>query len=115
MEPEIEQSIHETTIADLPRPEVTLEEKLHETQVHLLNSKFPRLDPLMCSVLLKCPDDLMEKLKADPKMWITPPASSTVLLGNVTVSDPEPPAPPSPDQTPPGSPRSVLDFDKVIE
>lgn len=110
MEPEIQQSID-----DLPRPEVTLEEKLHETEVQLLNSKFPRLDPLMCSVLLKCPPELMEKLRADPSMWVTPPASTTVLTNCVSISDPEPPAPPSPEQTPPGSPRSVLDFDKVIE
>jgi len=90
------------TIADLPRPEVTEEEKIHETQVRLFNEKFPLLDPLMCSVLLKCPPDLLEKLRADPAMWITPPASTQVLMGNVTVSDPEPPI------SPPDSPRSVL-------
>ena len=93
-----------TSIDDLPRLEVSDEEKIHETRVRLLNQQFPLLDPLMCSVLLKCPPELMEKLKADPEMWKTPYASSHVLVGNVSVSDPEP----SPDHTPPTSPRSVL-------
>lgn len=105
----MEEPIKETVIYDLPRAEATLEEKLHETQVQLLNSKFPRLDPLMCSVLLKCPPEVMERLMKDPAMWVTPPESSTVLTNCVSVSDPEPPAPPSPDQTPPDSPRSVLE------
>jgi hypothetical protein len=82
--------------ADLPRPEVSDEEKIHETQVRLLNEKFPLLDPLMCSVLLKCPPELMAELRANQAMWITPPASSTVLTDNVSVSDA------------PSSPRSVL-------
>lgn len=73
---------------DLPRPDTTLEEKIHEQQVKLLNAQHPELDPLMCSVLLKCPPELMEELKKDPAMWITPQASTHVLLGNVTVSDP---------------------------
>ena len=99
-----------TSVEDLPRPEISDEEKIHETKVRLLNSQFPNLDPLMCSVLLKCPPELMEKLKADPAMWITPPASTHVLTSNVTVSDPEPePESVSPEQTPPGSPRSVLE------
>jgi len=100
---------------DLPRPEVSDEERMHETRVRLLNQQFPLLDPLMCSVLLKCPPDLMEKLKSCSLMWKTPPASSHVLLGNVSVSDPEPepepepePTLPEPEQTPPVSPRSVL-------
>jgi hypothetical protein len=98
----------ETSIEDLPRPEVTIDEKMHETQVRLLNSQFPELDPLMCSVLLKCPPDLMEKLKADPSMWITPSASTTELVGNVTVSDPEPE--PSPDPVSNlNDPNSILD------
>lgn len=75
---------------DLPRPEVTLEEKIHEHQVRLLNAQYPDLDPLMCSVLLKCPPELMESLRKDPAMWVTPQATTQVLLGNVTVSDPEP-------------------------
>lgn len=96
---------------DLPRPEVTDEEKIHETRVRLLNGQFPELDPLMCSVLLKCPPELMEKLKADPSMWVTPPASTHVLTTNVTISDPEPEPeqPISPEQTPPTTPRSVLE------
>jgi len=89
-----------TQLTDLPRPEVTDEEKVHETQVRLLNNQFPDLDPLMCSVLLKCPPELMAKLRADPAMWRTPPASTHVLTGNVIVSDPEPERP--------DSPRSVL-------
>jgi hypothetical protein len=98
---------------DLPRPEVSDEERIHETRVRLLNQQFPLLDPLMCSVLLKCPADVMEKLKSCSLMWKTPPASSHVLIGNVSVSDPEPePEPiealPEPDHTPPVSPRSVL-------
>jgi hypothetical protein len=92
-----------SNVEDLPRPEVTIEEKIHETNVRLLNEKFPLLDPLMCSVLLKCPPELMEKLKADPEMWKTPAASTHVLSSNVTVSDPEP------ESSPPGSPRSVLE------
>jgi hypothetical protein len=72
---------------DLPRPEVSLEEKIHEQQVRLLNAQYPELDPLMCSVLLKCPPELMEELRKDPAMWITPQASSHVILGNITVSD----------------------------
>jgi hypothetical protein len=95
-------------IQDLPRPEVSDEEKVHETKVKLLNSQFPELDPLMCSVLLKCPPELMEKLKADPSMWVTPSASTHVLVDNVSVSDPEPELP-SPEQTPPTTPRSVLE------
>lgn len=76
----------ETVVDDLPRPETSIEEKEHETRVRLLNSQFPTLDPLMCSVLLKCPTDLMEKLKADPLMWITPKASSTIITDAVTIS-----------------------------
>ena len=102
----------ESSIEELPRPEVTDEEKVHETKIRLLNSQFPELDPLMCSVLLKCPPELMEKLKADPSMWVTPPASTHVLVGNVSVSDPDPEPEselPSPEQTPPTTPRSVLE------
>lgn len=75
---------------ELPRPEITLEEKIHEHQVRLLNAQYPALDPLMCSVLLKCPPELMEKLKNDPSMWVTPQASTHVLMDHVTVSDPVP-------------------------
>jgi hypothetical protein len=89
-------------IEDLPRPEITVEEKLHETRVKMLNSQFPNLDPLMCSVLLKAPPELMKKLIEDPKMWIIPPATTTHLIGNVLVSDPEP------EDDSQLSPRSVL-------
>ena len=91
-------------IEDLPRPEITLEEKLHETQIKLLNSQFPNLDPLMCSVLLKTPPELMKTLIEDPKMWIIPPATTTHLYGNVSVSDPDP----EPESESSLSPRSVL-------
>ena len=92
---------------DLPRPEITIDEKMHETEVRLLNEKFPMLDPLMCSVLLKCPKEVMEKLKADPSMWITPPARSFILTDSVSISDPES-FNISPESTPPHSPRSIL-------
>jgi len=82
--------IQEHVNQDLPRPEVTLAEKIHEQQVKILNAQYPELDPLMCSVLLKCPPEIMEELKKDPAMWVTPQASTHVLYGNVTVSDPEP-------------------------
>ena len=88
----------------LKRVESTPEEKAHEQYVKELNLKYPMLDPLMCSVLLKCPKELFLRLQADPLMWIIPEATSTLLSGMVTVSDPV-----SPDQTPPTSPRSVLD------
>ena len=87
---------------DLPRPEVSDEEKIHETQVRLLNEKFPLLDPLMCSVLLKCPKELMEKLKADPEMWKTPHSTTHIITDAISISDPEPPI------SPPDSPRSIL-------
>lgn len=94
---------------ELPRPEVSIEEKIHENEVRLLNERFPLLDPLMCSVLLKCPPELMQKLKADPNMWITPPARTYHLTENVSVSDPEPiQFNISPESTPPHSPRSIL-------
>ena len=94
-------------VQDLPRPEVTIEDKIHERKVQMLNSQFPELDPLMCSVLLKCPPELMEKLKADPSMWVTPQASTHVLTDHVTVTDPEPELP-SQENTPTSSPRSIL-------
>ena len=72
----------------LPREEITLEEKIHETKVRLLNKNFPALDPLMCSVLLKTPDDLLKKLIDDPKMWVIPDKTETYLLDMVSVSDP---------------------------
>ena len=72
----------------LPREEITLEEKIHETKVRLLNKNFPALDPLMCSVLLKTPDDLLKKLIDDPKMWVIPDKTETYLLNMVTISDP---------------------------
>tara|TARA_R110000868_G_scaffold390230_1_gene659791 strand:+ start:464 stop:742 length:279 start_codon:yes stop_codon:yes gene_type:complete len=84
----------------LPRPEVSIEEKMHETRVRFLNNQFPELDPLMCSVLLKCPQELMEKLKLDQSMWITPEAFSQSIIGNVSVSDAV---------SPEVSPRSVLE------
>ena len=72
----------------LPREEITLEEKIHETKVRLLNKNFPALDPLMCSVLLKTPDDLLKKLIDDPKMWVIPDKTETYLFNMVSVSDP---------------------------
>ena len=87
----------------LPRPEIDPYERVHEERVRLFNAKFPRLDALMSSVLLKCPPELLDTLMKDPEMWKTPPQTSTVLSNNITVSDPV-----SPDQTPPSSPRSVL-------
>jgi hypothetical protein len=84
----------------LPRLEVSIEEKMHETRVRLLNNQFPELDPLMCSVLLKCPPELMEKLKADASMWITPEAFTQSIIGNVSVSD-------APESTP--DPISILE------
>jgi len=82
---------------DLPRPEVSLEEKIHEHQVRLLNAQYPDLDPLMCSVLLKCPPELMEQLRKDPSMWITPQASTHLLTDHVSVSDPVPEPEPEPE------------------
>jgi hypothetical protein len=82
--------IQEQVNQDLPRPEVSLAEKIHEQQVKILNAQHPELDPLMCSVLLKCPPELMEELRKDPAMWVTPQASTHVLHGNVIISDPEP-------------------------
>ena len=72
----------------LPREEITLDEKLHETKVKFLNKNFPALDPLMCSVLLKTPDDLLKKLIEDPKMWIIQDKTETLLFNMVSVSDP---------------------------
>ena len=94
---------NETSESILPRPEIDPYDRVHEERVRLFNAKFPRLDALMSSVLLKCPPELLDTLMKDPEMWKTPPQTSTVLSNNITVSDPV-----SPDQTPPSSPRSVL-------
>jgi len=106
-----EQMAFEEINQDLPRSEISVEEKIHETNVRLLNSQFPSLDPLMCSVLLKCPPELMIKLKADPSMWITPQGSTTLLSNQITISDPpdSPDTPRSDSPDSPDSPRSVLD------
>ena len=97
----------EPELEPLKRIESTPEEKIHEQDVKDLNSKYPLLDPLMCSVLLKCPKALYRKLCDDPNMWIIPEPTSTLLSGMVSVSDPV--DLPTPDQTPEPSPRSVLD------
>jgi hypothetical protein len=65
--------------------------------VRLLNAQYPDLDPLMCSVLLKCPPELMEQLRKDPSMWITPQASTHLLTDHVSVSDPVPEPEPEPE------------------
>jgi len=79
--------------------EHSMDERIHETLVKQLYSKFPRLDPLMCSVLLKCPPDLLDDLISKPEMWVVEPQTTTLITSAVTISDPEPPS----------SPRSVLD------
>lgn len=74
----------------LPKPEIDADELVHENLVRIYNQKYPLLDPLMCSVLLKCPPELLQQLKENPEMWITPPQTTTLLTENVTVSDPLP-------------------------
>ena len=71
----------------LKRQKASPEELAHEQAVKELNDKYPLLDPLMCSVLLKCPPDLMEKLRNDPKMWEIPEETSTVIMDAITISD----------------------------
>jgi hypothetical protein len=78
----------EPELQPLKRQKASPEELIHEQKVKELNEKYPLLDSLMCSVLLKCPPDLMEKLHADPKMWEIPDATSTVIMDAITISDP---------------------------
>jgi hypothetical protein len=87
----------EPELQPLKRIEATAEEKIHDRQIEKLQKDYPHLDNLMCSVLLKCPTELLAKLVADPSMWVIPEASSVSVSGMVSVSDPEP-----------TSPRSVL-------
>ena len=74
----------------LPKPEIDADELIHENLVRIYNEKYPLLDPLMCSVLLKCPPELLKQLKENPEMWIPPPQTTTLISDAVTVSDPLP-------------------------
>jgi len=87
----------EESLSPLKRIEATAEEKIHDRQIEKLQKDYPHLDNLMCSVLLKCPQELLAQLVSDPSMWVVPDATSTSLSGMVSVSDP------------PTSPRSVLE------
>jgi len=78
----------EPELQPLKRQKPTPEELEHERKIKELNEKYPLLDPLMCSVLLKCPADLLEKLRNDPKMWEVPPDTSTLIMDAVTITDP---------------------------
>ena len=73
----------------LPKPEIDPDELIHENLVRIYNQKYPLLDPLMCSVLLKCPPELLKELVSKPEMWVTPSPTTTLLTGNVSVSDPD--------------------------
>ena len=84
--------------------EHSMDERIHEEKVKQLYSKFPRLDPLMCSVLLKCPPDLLDDLISKPEMWVVEPQTTTLISDAVTISDPV-----TQESTPPSSPRSVLE------
>jgi hypothetical protein len=81
MEPE-----PEPELKPLERLKPTKEELIHEQAIKDYNQRYPNLDPLMCSVLLKCPADLLSKLVDDPTMWVTPPATETVISDAITIN-----------------------------
>jgi hypothetical protein len=72
----------------LPNPEIDPDELIHENLVRIYNQKYPQLDALMCSVLLKFPPELLKELVSKPEMWITPPQTSTLISDAVMISDP---------------------------
>lgn len=76
----------ENAPTSLPKPEIDPDELIHDNLVRIYNEKYPLLDPLMCSVLLKCPPELLKQLKDNPEMWIIPPATSTLLSNNITIT-----------------------------
>lgn len=79
-------------MTSLPKPEIDSDELIHDNLVRIYNQKYPLLDPLMCSVLLKCPPELLQQLKDNPEMWITPSPTTTLISDAVSVSFPEPSA-----------------------
>ena len=83
----------ESELQPLKRQKPSPEELIHEQKVKELNEKYPRLDPLMCSVLLKCPPDLLDKLIKDSNMWVVPEETSTLVMDAITISDAPSPEP----------------------
>ena len=80
------------TNQDYPRADDNIDpnEKLLEDRVRRLNLLYPRLDPLMCQVLLKCPDEVLDELRKQPEMWKIECGKSTILSNNIFISDPDP-------------------------
>ena len=88
--------------------EITDEEKLFKERVKMLKKLYPSLDILMCETLLRTPEsrlnELYEQYKDNYPVGISEPER---VLNNITIQHFD--APVSPDQTPPSSPRSVLE------
>ena len=73
----------------LKRQKPSPEELSHENEIRLLIDKFPNMDPLMASVLLKCPKERLAELIKQPEMWVVPEAEpEKCIIGSVILDDP---------------------------
>jgi len=83
---ETETETESEILTSLPKTEIDPEELIHQNLVRIFNEKFPLLDNLMCSALLKCPPELMNELISKPEMWITPSNTTTLLTDCITIT-----------------------------
>ena len=91
--------------------EITDEERVFKERVKMLKKLYPSLDILMCETLLRTPEsrlnELYEQYKDNYPVGISEPER---VLNNITIQHFDAPeGVVSPDQTPPSSPRSVLE------
>ena len=85
----MEQTLEETEeLKPLERIQERMEDKIHEVKIKHFNERYPELDPLMCSVLLKLPKESLDEMMSKPELWITPKQEDFLIMGNVTISDP---------------------------